>query len=191
MMAMRCLQPPQAAAADAALAHRASIPVLETERLMLRAPQMQDVSLWTQINQTGDPAFLGGPHTEADCYADFCVYMAGWMLHGHGLWSVERKDTRALIGFITFGLEWGDQEPELGYLFDASAQGNGYASEAVRAARDFALGIYGQGGVVSYISADNTRSQKLAQKLGATRDKTAETALGHPEEQVWRHRGNA
>ena len=188
MTTMRCLQTPQGAAAQAALAHRTSVPVLETERLTLRAPVMEDVTLWTKINQTGDSEFLGGPYSDADCYADFCVYTAGWMLHGHGLWSVERKDTGALIGFITFGLEWGDEEPELGYLFDQAAQGKGYAFEAAKAALDHALAIYGPGGVVSYISSGNAPSLRLAERLGAARDAAAEARLGGTDH-VWRHGG--
>ncbi len=187
MTAMRCLQPPKGAAADAALAQRASVPVIETARLVLRAPQMEDVALWTKINQTGEPEFLGGPHSDADCYSDFCVYTAGWMLHGHGLWSVERKDTGQLIGFITFGLEWGDQEPELGYLFDESAHGQGFAHEAAEAALKHALSLYGSGGVVSYISSGNAPSQRLAKRLGAERDAEAEARLGDGDDQVWRH----
>ena len=186
MTTMRCLQPPQGAAADAALNHRASVPVLETARLRLRAPKLEDVTLWTKINQSGDPEFLGGPHSDADCYADFCVYSANWMLHGHGLWSVERKDTGALIGFVTLGFEWGDLEPELGYLFDVSAHGQGYAREAAEAALAHALDIYGPGGVISYISEGNLPSQRLATRLGATRDADAETEIDN-KAQVWRH----
>ena len=189
MTQMRCLQPPKGAAADAARAHGASVPVIDTARLTLRAPQIADIPLWTKIHQTTDPEFLGGPHSEQACYADFCVYTAAWMLHGHGLWSVERKDTGALIGFITLGLEWGDQEPELGYLFDIAAHGQGFAFEAASAALQHALALYGPGGVVSYISSGNAPSQRLAKRLGAVRDAEAGAHLGDGDDQVWRHGG--
>ena len=57
------------------------------------------------------------------------------------LWSVDRalfapevfrarRADGALLGFVLLGLEWGDAEPEIGWLFGAAAPGHA-ASETV------------------------------------------------------------
>ena len=106
-----------------------------------------------------------------DAWLDFAQMVAGWMLRGHGLWSVERRADGALIGFVPLGFEPGDREPELGFLFLAEAEGQGYAREAAEAARDFAFGASSAGApLVSYVAPENLRSIRLAERLGARRE---------------------
>lgn len=182
----RCTHPPQGAAARAAEAIRARIPVLETERLILRAPEVRDFPAWAAIHAGDENGFIGGPTPAERAFSEFSVYIAGWLLHGHGLWAVERRDDRQLLGFVQLGLEWDDYEPELGWLFLPEARRQGYAAEAAKAARDHALGLLGAGGFVSYINAANAPSWRLAARLGAARDAEAETAISDAS-QVWRH----
>ena len=47
--------------------------------------------------------------------------------------------------------------------------------------------LLGSGQFVSYVSQSNTRSNALAQRLGAARDADAESAFG-PTQHVWRYR---
>ncbi|MEM8880668.1 MAG: GNAT family N-acetyltransferase [Pseudomonadota bacterium] len=187
MMAMRCTIPPKDAAATAARGHRASIPVIDTERLRLRPPSLEDLPAWTEIYREEGP-FLGGATTPEDAWTEFSYYTACWMLHGHGLWSVETRATGTLVGFVHIGIEWEDEEPELGYLFTAAARGQGYATEAATAARDWGLRLLPE--FVSYVNRDNTASNRLAERMGATRDLAAEaniTAAEGDSPHVWRH----
>ncbi len=163
---MRCLQPPTGKAAAAARVHSAPVPVLETERLVLRAPRIDDLPLWTQIWTNPEAAH---PATEEGAYDNFCTYVAGWMLHGHGLWSVEQKADGTLAGFVMLGLEWADEAPELGWALSPEHRGKGYAVEAASAAQSHAIALFGPGVVVSYIAEANVGSIKVAERLGATR----------------------
>lgn len=184
MTRMRCLQPPAGAAAAAARAHAGALPVLETERLRLRAPTLADLDLWLTLwTETG-----GAAQTAEAAWEGFCVYVAGWLLHGHGLWIVDRKADGAPVGFVLLGLEWGDAEPEIGWALDPAHRGRGYATEAAMAVRDHAVALLGPGLAVSYIGGDNRASARVAQRLGARRDRAAEAALGDVA-QVWRHAG--
>ncbi|MEX3016714.1 GNAT family N-acetyltransferase [Gymnodinialimonas hymeniacidonis] len=182
MTAHRCTQAPTGAAAKAATSHRDSIPVLETARLRLRAPTLDDLPAWTAI--------FAAPPFEADAeeaWTEFSYYTAGWMLHGHGLWAVELHDG-TLVGFTHVGLEWGDDEPELGWMYLAEHHGQGYATEAAKAARDFGLSLLPT--CVSYIDPDNAASSAVARRLGAERDATAESQIAETENvtiEVWRH----
>ena len=180
MTPARCTQPPSGKAALAAAQYRAAIPVIETRRLVLRAPTLDDLPVWTSIcnENFGD--------TEREAWTEFSCYTSGWLLHGHGLLAVTLNATDQTIGFVILGLEWDDQEPELGYMFSAKHRMQGYATEACSALRDFGFDLLGSGQFVSYVSASNARSNALADRLGATRDKTVERTFG-PDQHVWRY----
>ena len=187
MIARRCTQAPAGRAAEAARAHRAAVPQLETARLLLRAPDITDLEVWTPAFME---AFADPGDTEEQAWTEFSYYTACWMLHGFGIWTVARKADGATLGFVILGLEWDDDEPELGYLFAPEHRGQGYAQEAAVAARDYGLGLLGPGAFVSYIDRSNTASNRLAERLGATRDGRAEAALRATTGEdihIWRH----
>ncbi|SLN16224.1 hypothetical protein ROJ8625_00535 [Roseivivax jejudonensis] len=191
MTARRCITAPEGAAAARAAQVRAAVPVIETARLRLVAPRLDHLPLWTRLMVPDDAGLLGGPHTDEEAWEAFCVYTAGWLLHGHGAWAVEGRDDGAHLGFVHVGLEWGDAEPELGFMFAPEARGAGFATEAARAARDAGTALFGAEGLVSYVAATNAASARLAARLGARRDAAAEAAIGEPDLQVWRHRAEA
>lgn len=164
----------------------AGIPEVETARLTLRAPRLSDFPALAEIACSERGVHIGGPMSEEAAWDDFCRMTAVWLLRGHGAWTVTLKEGEVL-GFVLIGFEVGDVEPELGFLFRESAEGRGYAAEAARAARDHAFGALGLKSLVSYIDAGNTRSGRLAERLGAVR----EADLTFPDGssvQVWRHR---
>ncbi|MEM9754379.1 MAG: GNAT family N-acetyltransferase [Pseudomonadota bacterium] len=183
----RCTQPPEGRAARAAAAYAAPIPVLKTARLTLRAPRLQDLDAWTQIYLEAFADTDAGEGPE-EAWEEFSYYTAGWLLHGHGLWSVDRTVDRALVGFVHLGLEWDDDEPEVGWMFLPEHRGQGYATEAAMAARDWGGDLLPT--FVSYIDPTNLASQAVAARLGASRDAETEAriAAAHgTETQVWRH----
>ena len=149
----------------------ALIPTLETERLTLRAPKPADFPLYADIRCGERGVGIGGPFKRDDAWWDFVQLASGWVLHGHGGWAVETKDG-ALVGFALIGFEPGDQEPELGYLFAKSAEGNGYATEAAGAVKAYAFNDLRLPTLVSYITIGNARSERVAERLGATKQGT-------------------
>ncbi|MCA8879491.1 MAG: GNAT family N-acetyltransferase [Rhodobacteraceae bacterium] len=186
MTAPRCLVPPVGAAAGAARQFRAELPCLATARLDLRPATLDDFPLWSEIFAAPDAGAIGGPLNAEGAWDEFCVYVAGWLLHGHGLWAAVRRTDERLLGFALLGLEWSDREPEIGWIFAEEAHGLGYATEAAMAVRDHAAALLGPGSAVSYIDPANAASIELAIRVGATRDPAAEAALGDGT-QVWRH----
>lgn len=182
MLGIRCTTPPAGAAARAAAAHCAVLPSLETARLRLRAPVITDFPLWRAIYAAPEAVHFGGPFEAETAWEAFSVYTAGWLLHGHGLWAVERRADGVLLGFVHLGLEWDDEEPELGWMFAPEARGQGYASEAAAAARDHALALMPT--CVSAIDPENAPSRGVARRLGATLDEAATAAQGIG---IWRH----
>lgn len=173
-------------AAEIAAMFAALVPTIVTDRFVLRAAKLSDYPVFVEIACTERGRHIGGPMSREDAWYDFATICSGWMLHGHGGWTIEDTATFEVLGFVALGLEPGDNEVELGYLLTEAAEGKGVATEAAQAVRDWAERELHLTGLVSYIDPDNTRSIAVATRLGATRDPAAEAALSDPM-QVYRH----
>ncbi|KPP89671.1 MAG: acetyltransferase [Rhodobacteraceae bacterium HLUCCA08] len=188
-MTERHEMPPRGKAALLAARLAEEVPELTTDRLTLRAPRVADFELYARIVLEQDGHRLFGLADRAEAWHDFTNYAAGWLLHGHGIWTVTPRSGGAALGFVLIGLEPGDREPELGYLFSPDHREMGHGHEAATEARRFALDTLRLPSLVSYIGADNAASLVLAERLGAHRDHEAEALLGEAGIQVWRHAG--
>jgi RimJ/RimL family protein N-acetyltransferase len=186
------LHAPKGQAAVIAAAVAATVPVIETARLRLRAPVIADYPAYQAVFTSDRARYLGGAFTEEEAFADFCQGIAGWMLRGAGMWTLTLATDDAPLGWIYLWQEMGDPEPEIGWVLTEAAEEQGYASEAARAVLPHAVALFGAGGFVSYIDEENAASARLAERLGAVRDATAEAdmaAQGETGLQVWRHSG--
>lgn len=167
-------------AADFAATLSGLIPVLTTERLILRAPCLADFPVWAQILCGNSGPHLGGPFTREEAFTEFAAAIGLWLLRGHGTWTVETKNGQT-AGFVLIGFEPGDREPELGFLFHVDYRGKGLAHEAACAARSHAFDRLDMPTLVSMIDPENKQSQRVAQRLGARLDGTIDG------DQIWRH----
>lgn len=167
-MSFACETPRNGSAASFALALQGQLPVLVTDRLILRSPRVNDFDAYAGIACAERGRFFGGPMTREAAWADFASMTGGWLLHGHGLWTIGGAD--GVSGFVLLGFEPGDTEPELGFMLCASAEGRGIAFEAASAARDHAFDTLGWDSVVSYIDAGNASAIALALRMGAVPD---------------------
>ncbi len=146
-----------------------AIPEIATERLILRVPRMDDWAVLEPIYTTERATHIGGPMSPEDAWLDFNQLVAGWVLRGHGALTICTRDTGDVLGLVLLGHEFGDPEPELGWLLTAEAEGHGYATEAAAALVKLGHAIYGTE-FVSYIANGNAASVRVATKLGAKRD---------------------
>lgn len=163
------------------------VPSLDTRRLQLRAPRIYDFKAYAKIMESDRSISMGGPFTRSEAWADFTGYTALWMLHGHGLWTVDAQTTPS-AGFVLLGYAYSDPEAELGVFMTTDAEGQGFAEEAMIAARDYAFDALKWDNVASFVDADNIRCIRLMEKLGATRDTHAEnTASDDGHTLVYRH----
>ncbi len=155
---------------------QAQLPVIETARLRLRAPRIEDFPIYAEIAMGPRGVHLFDNPSRRDVWLDFAQMVATWLLRGHGLWALEPKSGGDALGFVLLGFEDGDHEEELGYFLTEAAEGQGYAAEAAEAARAHAFEALGWPSLVSTIDHGNDRSAALAARLGATRDALAEAA---------------
>ncbi|MBR9764920.1 MAG: GNAT family N-acetyltransferase [Rhodobacteraceae bacterium] len=168
--------------------HDLPIPVLETERLILRGPEPQDFEPFCAFSADADRMrFLGGPVTDEDLvWRSFISTIGHWMWRGHGLWSVEEKASGQAVGRVGVinHLKW--DEPEIGWHIFAEHEGKGFAYEAALTARRYAADTWGLDRLISYIDPANTRSRALAERLGATVEREKPEFYGEPI-LVYRH----
>ena len=151
------------------------IPVLQTERLRLRGPKAADFDSYSQTLMSDRARYAGGPFAFNDAWIDFAKEAAGWVLQGYGSWAIEDKATGAFLGMVILQKPAFYPEHEIGWMLQAEAEGKGYACEAATAARDWAWANLNWPSMVSYIDDGNTRSIRLAERLGAVRDPDAPT----------------
>jgi RimJ/RimL family protein N-acetyltransferase len=152
-----------------------TIPTLETEHLLMRAPQSHDLDPLADFMASQRSQFVGGPGKDRTESARALGHVAGqWVLRGYGMWVLVPKGGKTAIGMA--GAWHPDYWPEreIGWsLWDADAEGEGYAHEAASAARAHLYAHHGWTTAVSYIDPENTRSVALAERLGCTLDANA------------------
>jgi len=89
-----------------------------------------------------------------------------WELRGFGMWAVQELTTADLVGRVGFYYPEGWPDHEIAWALARPFWGRGYATEAASAALGKAFGPLGWPRVVSLIDPANTRSVRLALRLG-------------------------
>ena len=148
------------------------IPTLRTDRLTLRAFQAADLDALATMQANPEVRrFLGGNLlTRAEAWSLMERNLGQWALRGYGMFAVDVEGHCAGWAGVLHPLEW--PEPELAYSLDQPFWGRGIATEAARAAREWAFARLDVERLASFIMADNVRSARVAEKLGAVRDGT-------------------
>jgi RimJ/RimL family protein N-acetyltransferase len=162
-----------------------SIPTLRTGRLVLRGPAIDDFSAYARLMASPRAAHMGGPFGTRGAWGLFCHGLALWRLFGHGALMIDLSATGECIGLVEINHGPLFPEKELGWQLYEGHEGNGYATEAARALRDWAFGTLGLRTLVSYIDPANSRSVAVAERLGAVIDRTA--LKQDPDDLVYRH----
>ena len=167
--------------------------MLETERLNLRKPRLEDAD--DLLAYVGDPEvtrWIGGETGDrAATVAKIEEWLARWDANGIGPFCVVREG-RVLgrCGFVvwdartwrmsTYAAAGAHAETELGWALAQAHWGHGYATEAARALREWAYRERGVRRLISLIAPRNVRSIRVADKLGA-----------EPEALIWNSSGPA
>ena len=140
-----------------------SIPVLKTERLILRAPWLADVKAMAQLANdrriAANTARIPHPYGIEDAEAF--------------IESANKYDGEACF-VVTYGgavtgvcsIDMREEDAELGYWFGADYWGHGFATEAARAVIDHAFGDLGHQALQSGARVNNPASRRVLEKCG-------------------------
>lgn len=157
--------------------------ILETRRLILRRLLPEDLdSLYAlycdpDIRRYFPKGVLTYEQTKAELE---------WFLSGHpdhpelGLWATIHKATNRFIGRCGL-LPWTIEqrlEVEVAYLLDKTYWGQGLATEAAQAIRDYGFNQLQLARLICLIEAENQASVKVAQRIGMQFEKEIEDAYG-------------
>src|SRR2546423_468807 len=157
--------------------------VIETEPLLLRLPRLEAAPAAREL--ITDPVameFIGGVHPNAASDPEFVVrrWLERWDDNDCGPFSLVRREDGRWLGrtgvlvwdvrtwtHTTFASAGEHAQPELGWALAREHWGQGYATEAVLAVREWAYAERNIERLISVIAPGNVRSERLAQRLRA------------------------
>jgi ribosomal-protein-alanine N-acetyltransferase len=156
--------------------HRTNFTELQTSRLHIRELTMNDeealkeftadpeaMRFFTMIDTKDPKASTQWIERQLKRYEDT----------GMGLWALIDKQSGSYVGQCGLLVQEVDEttELEIGYNLLTRCRGNGYASEAAAACREYAFKNKLAPSLISIIHVDNVNSQRVAVRNGMERDK--------------------
>jgi RimJ/RimL family protein N-acetyltransferase len=148
---------------------------LRTERLLLRAWRNEDLGPFTAMS--ADPVvmeFLSPLPQPNGCLASAERLQAHWREHGFGRWVVEIPGKASFIGVVGLACvpytAHFTPAVEIAWRLARDHWRRGYATEAARAALDYAFGTLAFAEIVAITVPVNSRSRRVMERLGMTRD---------------------
>jgi RimJ/RimL family protein N-acetyltransferase len=149
--------------------------VIHTDRLVLRPAVDADRDAIAALNahpKVG--AWLGGVRDRAASDAFVDRVHAHEFEHGFGFWVVERQTDTRVIGMT--GVWWVPPEMdmpgvvEIGWRFHPDAWGQGYATEAAKAALAYGFETLKLPEIIAFTARTNLASQSVMRRIGMRHD---------------------
>ena len=117
------------------------IPMIETERLILRGFRSSDINAYTKM--CADPEVMkyistGEILSKEESWRSLAFMIGHWELRKFGMWAVEEKESGQFIGRIGLFNPEGWPGIEVGWTLVKNAWGKGYATEAASCAVEWA-----------------------------------------------------
>lgn len=152
----------------------ADFPLLETPRLLLRRGRSEDFPAFrSMLADPGVTRFLGGrPLSEEEAWSKFVRNAGFWPLFGFGFWILEEKSTHSFAGEVGLAYFFRELTPpsdnlrEAAWVLPTSAQGKGYATEAISAVLAWSASRFSDPRTVCLIHPENVPSLRVAEKCG-------------------------
>ena len=145
--------------------------ILETTRVSLREFRRDDADALARV--ISDPEtmrFYPAPYDRKGVEDWIARNLQRYAKDGHGLWAMTLKGSGELIGDcgLTVQNVDGADEVEIGYHVRCDQWGQGLATEAARACRDYGFANLPIERIISIIRPENLPSRRVAEKNGMT-----------------------
>lgn len=158
------------------------IPVLHTERLVLRGMAETDLDDY-EVMLTDERVYrwFGGQAPDrAEVWRSIAMHLGHWVLRGYGQWMLEDRTTGRLVGRAGLWCPEGWPGVEVGWAVRTELWQRGYATEAGKAAVQWAFDTLGVDEVISLTLPHNAASRRVMEKVGLRYDRTQPVA-GHEQ----------
>ena len=158
-------------------------PIIETERLILRKPEIGDVD--EMYRHRSNPELMRYiPHRLAHSREQVETAMNNIhrMIGNNETinWAITLKETNEMMGMVGYVRFYHDHyRAEIGYMLHTPYHGKGYAREATKAAMDHGINAWGLHSIEAIINHENESSKNLVEKLGFTKDAFFRDYLHH------------
>ncbi len=141
---------------------------LETPRLILRVPRLEDLDRWAEMMCDEQAArFIGGTAPREVTWRALMTMIGAWHATGIGMFSVIEKSSGKWVGRLGPWQPLGWPGTEVGWAISRECWGLGYAPEGAAIATDWAFDNLGWTNVIHSIDPGNVASQAVAKKLGS------------------------
>jgi RimJ/RimL family protein N-acetyltransferase len=142
---------------------------LRTERLILRPPRLEDLTLWAHMMADEQTArHIGGVQSRHGTWRVLMAMSGAWHLTGFAMFTVIERATGRFIGRVGPWYPEGWPGTEIGWSIVRDRWGQGFATEAATAAADWAFNHLRWAEMIHVIAPDNAASQAVARKLGSS-----------------------
>jgi RimJ/RimL family protein N-acetyltransferase len=144
-----------------------TVPTLETDRLRMRAFRRSDIEDYAAMN--ADPEvmrFRDGTWDRGRSWRHLAFLVGHWHFAGAGMWALEHRETGAFVGMAGFAEPEGWPGFELAGTLVRRWWGQGFATEAARAALAHAFTVWRKDRVISIVHPENRASIRVVERLG-------------------------
>jgi RimJ/RimL family protein N-acetyltransferase len=148
------------------------MPVLETERLVLREVEGADAPFMLEL--LNSPGFLENigdrgvrDEDQARAFIEDRI-LASYRDHGFGMWLIEERAGAARVGIAGLIQRDGLDVPDVGYAFMPNVWGRGYAQEVAAAVVAHARETLGLQRLAAITTPENFASMAVLRKIGFT-----------------------
>lgn len=166
-----------------------TIPILETERLILREFRQTDFPAFRDFVGSERATYYGGQMDPGGAWRKMSSYAGSWIVKGYGPWALEEKATGDFVGLCGHWDPEGWPEPEITWALMNHAEGKGFASEAASFVRDYTLNEMGWTRITSCIHPENAPSIRLVERIGGTYE--GDVPFPYGIGRLYRHKGAA
>jgi RimJ/RimL family protein N-acetyltransferase len=142
---------------------------IETDRLVLLRPRLSHA--WALLRFFSDRDAMRYTLTFSDirgCRRHIVAHECQRRKTGYGPWTVMERSTGQIVGFG--GIYDDPSDPgwgiEVGYHFDRSVWGKGYATERIKVCLGLARDRHGACELQAFVHPDNTASRKVLERAG-------------------------
>jgi len=141
---------------------------IETARLVLRQPRLEELDDWADfMRDEQNMRFIGGVQVRMNVWRQLMISVGSWTAMGLGVFSVIERSSGTWLGRVGPVNPDGWPGTEVGWSLRHEYWHRGFATEAACAAMDWAFDKLGWHEVIHCVAPENLASQLVARRLGS------------------------